>query len=83
MEEIYEFVSQVNLSSAGNLIEQFTKTYRALADMPRMGRLRADIAPGLRSVPVGSYILFYREVDDGVQIVRVIHGARDIAALFH
>ena len=32
--------------------------------------------------PVGNYILFYREVPDGIDLVRVIHGARDIPDIF-
>lgn len=39
------------------------------------------IAPGLRSFPVGKYLIFYRLIDGGLEIVRVLHGARDIENL--
>ena len=39
--------------------------------------------PGLRSWSVGNYVIFYRQVSTGIDIVRVLHGARDIEALFH
>ena len=47
-----------------------------------MGRLRPGIAPELRYFTVGKYLILYRTVPDGVQIVRVIHGARDLPHLF-
>lgn len=47
-----------------------------------MGRLRPDIAQELRYFTVGKYLILYRAVPDGVQIVRVIHGARDLPNLF-
>jgi len=40
---------------------------------------------GSRVFPVrgfGKHLVFYRPVEDGIEILRVIHGARDIEALF-
>jgi toxin ParE1/3/4 len=54
-----------------------------LADAPGIGRSRAELFPGLRSLPVGNYVIFYCQVSTGIEIVRVLHGARDIEALFH
>jgi toxin ParE1/3/4 len=31
---------------------------------------------------MGNYIVFYRPLEDGVKIVRVLHAARDIDAAF-
>jgi toxin ParE1/3/4 len=36
----------------------------------------------LRSFPVGRYVIFYLAIPGGVQIVRVLHGARDIEVAF-
>jgi len=43
-----------------------------------MGRTRDELVPGLRSLPFGRYVIFYRALDDGSEIVRVLHGARDL-----
>ena len=43
-----------------------------------MGRVRSELAPELRSFPVGRYVVFYLPCPDGIDIVRVLHGARDI-----
>ena len=47
-----------------------------------MGRARPELAAELRSLPVGKYTIFYLPLSNGVQIVRVLHGARDIDAIF-
>jgi toxin ParE1/3/4 len=43
-----------------------------------MGRNRSDIVPGIRYFPVGNYLIFYRETGQGVEIIRVLHGARSL-----
>jgi toxin ParE1/3/4 len=49
-----------------------------LSRHPLLGRSRTDLHPGLRSFPFGRYVIFYRPLDDGIEVVRVLHGARDI-----
>ena len=46
-----------------------------------MGRARDELAPGLRSLVVRQYVLFYRVAPDAVQVVRILHGKRDIDSL--
>jgi toxin ParE1/3/4 len=41
-----------------------------------------DLRPGLRTFPVGEYVIFYRIEDEDVVILRVLRGSRNIAALF-
>jgi toxin ParE1/3/4 len=53
-----------------------------LSQLPEIGKRRFDLAPGLRSLAVGNYVIFYRPVSEGIQIIRVLHGARDIPSLF-
>jgi toxin ParE1/3/4 len=33
-------------------------------------------------LPLGNYIIFYRPIDDGIEVVRILHGARDLPPLF-
>jgi antitoxin ParD1/3/4/toxin ParE1/3/4 len=55
---------------------------RKLADMPGMGHLREDLAhEQLRFWSVYSYLIVYRPDTRPLQIVRVLHGARDVRAL--
>ena len=60
------------------------RTCGLLADNPAMGRRRDDLAAGLRSFPDGKYLIIYRAMRgvEGVEIVRIVLGARDLASLF-
>ncbi len=44
--------------------------------MPKMGVARPEVRPGVRTFPHGNYLVVYREIDGGVDIVCVLHGAR-------
>ena len=48
-----------------------------------MGRSRPELARNVRSFPVGKYVIFYVALVDGVEVVRVLHGARDIDSIMH
>jgi toxin ParE1/3/4 len=80
--EIWIYIAQDNPAAADHVLDAINERCLALADNPLMGRLRPDIAPELRYFTVGNYLILYRTVPDGVQIVRVIHGARDLPNLF-
>jgi toxin ParE1/3/4 len=45
--------------------------------------MRNDLIVGLRSFPNGKYLIFYQETANGIEIVRVVHSARDIEQLFN
>jgi toxin ParE1/3/4 len=47
-----------------------------------MGRNRDELYPGLKSFPVGKYIIFYLPISGGLEIVRILHGMRDIDIFF-
>ena len=47
-----------------------------------MGRSRPELAASVHSFPVARYVVFYRPAADGIEVVRVLHGARDIGATF-
>ena len=48
------------------------------SSIPRLGPPRDDIRPGLRYLIVGDYVVLYRLIDEDVEIVRVVHGRRDL-----
>jgi toxin ParE1/3/4 len=68
-------------AAARRVVERLRAQARKLAQTPGMGRRREDLRPELFSFPVGRHILFYRPQTGGM-LVRVIHGARDLPALF-
>jgi toxin ParE1/3/4 len=46
-----------------------------------VGREREDLGPGLRSFTWRDYLILFRYVDGTTQIVRILHGRRDIPAV--
>jgi len=62
-----------------SLLEDIGQKSLRLAVQPSLGPARPDIAPGLGNLPVQRYLLPYRESTDGIEIVRVVHGAPHIA----
>ncbi len=53
-----------------------------LADWPNAGRARPEITPDLRCIVVPPHVVFYRVTKTTVEIVRVLHGRRDLDTLF-
>ena len=82
MVDIGAYIGRDNLNAALRLIDRFEQTFERLAQTPGMGRRREELASGLRSFPVGNYVVFYRPIEDGIEVVRVLHGARNIENLF-
>jgi toxin ParE1/3/4 len=82
LEEIWFFVAQDNPVAADRWLDTLEEKLSLVADNPLMGTARPDIAPELRYYPVGNYLLLYRIVSGGIEVVRVMHGARDLLNLF-
>lgn len=53
-----------------------------LAETPGVGPKRPELSRGLQSFPVGNYLVFYHQIEDGIEIVRVLSGHRDLPPLF-
>ena len=70
-----------NPRAANWLIQTIVTPYLRLEDTPGMGRDRSELRPGIRSLPVKSYVIFYRFDEERVFVVRVLHGARNMRAV--
>jgi toxin ParE1/3/4 len=74
--------------TAHHFLDATQKTFEALARMPKMGALctfRSPVLRRLRCWPVKGFenwLIFYLPRRNGVEIVHLIHGARDIESLF-
>lgn len=80
--EIWLYIAEDNPAAANQQLDVLDAKSTLLAKHPRLGPARPDIAPDLRYFPVGSYLLLYGVVSDGVEIIRVVHGARRLDCLF-
>ena len=80
--EIWLFIAEDNLAAADAWVDRLDAAFALWATQPKMGRGRDELAPGLRSFPFGRYVVFYELLPDGIDVTRVLHGARDIDAVF-
>ena len=80
--EIWFYIAQDDPEAADKFIRVIVSRFPKLAAMPELGRQREELSPRLRSFPVGRYVIFYRPMENGIEIARVLHGARDLPPLF-
>ena len=82
LEKIYDYIAEDSVRAAGRMIERFSASFRKLAETPGLGHLREDLtSEPFRFWAVGSYLVIYLEESEPLEIVRVIHGARDVQAI--
>ena len=68
--------------SAVAFVDRLESTFKRLIRFPHLGRVREELGPGIRGYPIERYVVLYRTTDAGVEIVHVLHGARDIETMF-
>ena len=69
-------------AAADRLIDRLLERCRSLAAHPELGPARPEIAPDARMLVEGDYLILYRVNADHVDIVRLVHGARQLTGLF-
>ena len=82
LDNIYEYIAADDLVIVGRLLNRFTELFRKLAAMLGIGRNRPELGEDIRSFPSVNCVIFYRTVEGGIEIMRVLHGARDIEKIF-
>ncbi|MBF2008653.1 type II toxin-antitoxin system RelE/ParE family toxin [Chlorogloeopsis fritschii PCC 9212] len=80
--EIWNFIANDSFEKADRFLQKIENQLKILASNPGMGRRRDSLVPNLRSFPVGNYLIFYSSINQGIEVIRVLHGARDIQSLF-
>lgn len=82
MDDIWVYIAEHNFDAAEALMGKFRQRFLSLARTPGLGRRRTELRSDLRSVAVGNYVVFYRELEPSVEIVRVLHGAMNLPDYF-
>jgi len=81
--QIWLYIAENSIEAADRTVDQFDDKLRLLAQFPGLGQIRDELGPSVRSYPVGNYLLFYRPLKGGIELVRVLHGARDLRRAFN
>lgn len=80
--EIWEYVAEADAERADKLLDRLNEKCLLLAAHPAMGRARHELLVDLRSFAIGNYVIFYQPLDDGIEVLRVLHGSRDVPEIF-
>lgn len=79
---IWDYIAEDSPIEADRWVDKLDEKLRLWATQPTMGRSRDELAPGVRSFAVGRYVVFVQPLADGIDVLRVLHGSRDIDANF-
>jgi toxin ParE1/3/4 len=76
-QDIGDYIAKDNLRAALSFVQRLEGRCLSLSQNPRIGRKRDEVRPNLRSATEGDYLIFYRPLADGIEVMRVVHGSRD------
>ena len=75
---IWTHIALDSEEAADRVVTAIESTIELLAEFPRMGTPCPHLAPGLRRAMWRRYLIYYRDRPDVAEIVRVLHGSRNI-----
>jgi toxin ParE1/3/4 len=81
LDELWAYIAANNPDAADRMVDAVLDSSRMHVRFPGMGQSRDDLRPGLRCFVVSPYVVFYRPIEDTIEVLRILHGARDISRL--
>ncbi len=82
LENIIVYVAEQNVPATHKIVRELMRKFELLAENPKMGTAKDNFTINLRAFPYKNYIIFYFPMENGIEIYRVLHAARDIDSLF-
>jgi len=78
LDAICDHFREINPSAGVRLLDAIEKQFERLVMFPLMGEHRPELGDEIRCFPVKRYVIFYRPLGTGIQVLRVLFGSRDI-----
>ena len=79
---IRSYIANDRPAAADRLMDDLYDRFRLAAAQPGMGEACKELGPNLRVFSVGNYVVVFRPMKGGIEVVRIVHGARDLRSLF-
>ena len=80
--DIAAYIARDKPGAARRWVQTIRQKCDTLASQPMVGEERAGFGvPGCRSFSVGNYVVFFRAIEDGIEVARIVHGSRDLSNL--
>jgi toxin ParE1/3/4 len=80
---VWDYIAEDSENQADAFVDRLSAKIQLLSRQPEMGRMRDDLMFSLRSFPFERYVIFYCVIPAGIEVVRVLHSARDVDAQFY
>jgi toxin ParE1/3/4 len=81
--DIGVFIARDSLEQALKMVDRIDGKVKLLAEFPGLGQAREDLGSNYRTLPLKSDLIVYRPIEDGIEVLRVVHGRRNLRNLFH
>jgi toxin ParE1/3/4 len=81
LREIWDYIAKDSTLQADRLLLRFRSKLEHLARWNTIGRPRPELATDCRSYPFGNYCFYFRPTDAGIEVIRILHSARDIGQI--
>jgi toxin ParE1/3/4 len=78
---IGDYIADDNPARAATFVDEVGARCQAIADAPHACTARPELGRGIRACPHGSYLILYRSSGKEVQVIRILHAARDLRDL--
>ncbi len=82
LNDIADYFATYNVKAGEKFFKSFNQKCTQLISFPNSGKNYEEIYSNLKGIPLSGYIIFYRIIDDGIEILRVINGRRDLPVIF-
>jgi len=78
LDEIFDYFADKNVDAGEQFVLDFEQKCQKLLQFPYIGKSYPEINPSLRGLPLKNYIIFYRLLNDNIEIIRVVSGYRNL-----
>jgi toxin ParE1/3/4 len=83
LDNIWDYIEErTSEEQVADFLRKLNAKMETLARNPYIGRTQDELLPGLRSFPLKNYMIFYYPLENGIEVVRVLRGRRDIERIF-
>jgi toxin ParE1/3/4 len=79
---IWDCIAGHNETAADQIIDLFDAAFALIAANPTMGEARPDLGEDVRIFTMKNYVAIFRYLENGIHVARIVHGARELEALF-
>ena len=81
LDDIWSYIAADNPDAADSFLRRILERCQSYAHQPRLGESRPDLGREVRCFSVERYVVYYKPIAEGIELIRVLHGSRDIQQL--